>query len=350
MSRLTLVVPGLIWPAPQILHPAEDVPHAALARLLGCGQQRMETAISCEHLLAQLLGMGCHNRPLPLAALRRLGEASEYAQGGDKAHWFCADPVNLSFMGVQMLLDELGEDEIDAAEATALIATLNDEFGSLGRFSAAAPTRWYLRMEHPAKARFFPLDEAVCRPVQDFLPMDEEEGGNNARHWRQMLNEIQVALHSHPVNAAREAAGRRPVNSLWFWGNGVQPALGAPGAPRLAVQAIDPMARGLARAVGIEPGVPDVDQALRGDTLVMLDALARPVRRLDITRWQSAFAALEQDWFAPISRALGRDALSHLALYVPGERAGFSFALGSGARWCFWRKPLSLSAVHLPLT
>ena len=345
MSRLILVVPGLIWHLPQMPHPAGDIPHAALARLLGRGRgrQRMEAAVSLEHLLARLLGMENH-QVLPLAALRRLGEES--GEGDDKAHWLCADPVNLSFMGVHVLLDELGGDEINTAEAAALIATLNDEFSSLGCFSAATPTRWYLRVERPANARFFPLDEVVCRPVQDFLPT--EGAGNAAKHWRHLLNEIQVVLHNHPVNAAREAAGRRPINSLWFWGDGAQSDSRPPGTVHLAVQATDPMARGLARAAGIEPDALNMDQALRTDTLVVFDTLASPTRRLDFARWQDAFAALEQDWFAPISRALDSGALRHFELYVPGERAGFYLALGSGARWCFWRKPLSLGTISYP--
>ena len=350
MTRLVLVVPGLIWPAPQAFHPAEDVEHAALSRLLGRGRLCAEPAISCECLLSRLLGMEHYHQSLPLAALRRFGEENGggYAQGDDKAHWLCADPVNLSFMGGHVLLDEINEGEISVAEATALISTLNDEFASLGRFSAATPTRWYLRMERPARARFFPLDEAVCRPAQDFLPMDGEGGENDARYWRRMSNEIQVVLHNHPVNIAREAAGRRPINSLWFWGNGAQSMFGAAGAPRLAVQALDPVARGLARTAGIEPEALDVDSALRADTLAVLDTLVSPIRHLDSARWQDALAALEQNWFAPIARAFDRGSLRYFALHVPGERSSFSLALDWRERWCFWRKPLSLCAVHLP--
>ncbi|MCL2590210.1 MAG: hypothetical protein FWD67_04840 [Betaproteobacteria bacterium] len=346
MTQLVLVVPGLIWPAPQILHPVDDIPHPALAQLLGRGQQCMQAAVSYEHLLAQLLGMECHHRPFPLAALRCLGEESEDAQSG--AHWLCADPVNLSFMGVHMLLDEFGRDEISAEEAAALVTTLNDEFGSLGHFSAATPTRWYLRMKRPVKTQFFPLDEAVCRPIQDFLPTEGEGGEDDAKHWRHILNEIQVTFHNHPVNTAREAAGQRPINSLWFWGNGAQPTFIMPDAALPAVQASDPVARGLARAAEIEPEAPDVARALQADTLAVLDTLASPARHLDSARWQDAFAALEQNWFTPISKAFGNGALRHLALHVPGERAGFSLTLGSGARWCFWRSPLLLGAVRYP--
>ncbi|MDR2925926.1 MAG: hypothetical protein LBU76_08300 [Azoarcus sp.] len=344
MTRLTLVVPGLLWPTVQAFHPATDVPHAALSKLLGRGQRRMEPAISRERLLSRLLGAKGHS--FPLAALRRAGEetGSVGVQDIGGAHWLCADPVNLSFMGGHVLLDEFNEDwdEISAAEVDALIAALNDEFAHLGHFSAASPTRWYLRVENPADARFFPLDEAVCRPVQDFLPMDGEGGENGSRHWQHVLNEIQVALHGHPVNAARQADGKRPINSLWFWGNDAQAVSDAPAMSRFAVQANEPLARGLARAAGIEPDAPDVDLALRGDTLVALDALAHPFRHLDFARWQDALAALERDWFAPIARAFDKGRLRQFALHVPGERASFSLVLNRGARWRFWRKPLPL--------
>ncbi|MDR2881975.1 MAG: hypothetical protein LBV29_08790 [Azoarcus sp.] len=346
MTQLVLVVPGLVWPAPQALHPAGDVPHAALSRLLGRGRQSVESAVSCEYLLARLLGMEHRYRAFPFAALRRLGEkdGSEYAQGEGRAHWLCADPVNLSFMGGHVVLDAFNEGEIDATEAAALIGALNDEFASLGHFSAVTPTRWYLRMERSVEIDFFPLDEAVCRPVQNFLPVEGDENG----HWRHALNEVQVALHNHPVNAAREAVGQRSINSLWFWGNGAQSASTSSGKPRFAVQALDPMARGLARAAGIEPDTLGVNSALCADTLVVLDMLASPFRHLDSARWQDALAVLEQDWFVSIERALGRGALRHFILHVPGERSSFSLTLDRGARWCFWRKPLSLA--HLSQT
>ena len=40
-----------------------------------------------------------------------------------------------------------------------------------------------------------------------------------------LLNEIQVLLHQHPLNAARRARGLTPVNSLWLWGGGRLPAV-----------------------------------------------------------------------------------------------------------------------------
>jgi hypothetical protein len=38
--------------------------------------------------------------------------------------------------------------------------------------------------------------------------------------WHRLLNEIQMFMHQHPVNAERMRQGRLPINSLWFWGAG----------------------------------------------------------------------------------------------------------------------------------
>ncbi|MDR0634539.1 MAG: hypothetical protein LBF91_06125 [Azoarcus sp.] len=340
MSRLLLVVPELLWPAPQTHCPTQDMPLAALARLLGSGRRRREAPEAAERLLARLFGMEKEGEP-PLAALRRLGEGD--GEGDPAAHWLCADPVHLSMTQKYLLLGDFAEGEVDAATAGALIDALNADFAGLGRFYAATPTRWYLRLERPPAVRFAPLAEVAGRPIQDFLPAGDD---GEARRWLHVLNEIQVALHNQPLNEAREAAGQRPINGLWFWGGSARAApMTALRSPRPVVQALDPLARGLARAAGIEPGVPDVETALRGPTLVVLDALAVPARRLDLAAWRKALAALESDWFAPIAGALALGRLRRFDLFAPGERAAFSLTSRPGSRWCFWRRPLALDAL-----
>ncbi|MDR2092192.1 MAG: hypothetical protein LBP58_02590 [Azoarcus sp.] len=343
--QLVLIVPGLLWPAPQTRHPAQDVPLAALSRLLGRGRRRIDPAAPPEHLLTRLFGID-DDAP-PLAALRRLGEDK-----GDAAispsrpgtHWLCADPVNLALTRDYLLAGDFVDGEIEAAEANALCAALNQDIPGLGQFSAVTPTRWYLRIDRPPAARFALLHEIIGRPIQDFLPEGDEA---DARFWRHTLNEIQILLHNHPVNRAREAAGRRTINSLWFWGASAHAAPdAAPNAPCPAIQTLDPVARGLARAAGIEPGSPDVGAALDDSTLVTLDALATPARRLDLDAWRAALAALEDDWFAPIATAFDAGTLHRLELHVPGDRFGFSLVLGARSRWCFWRKPLPLDDLH----
>ncbi len=59
-----------------------------------------------------------------------------------------------------------------------------------------------------------------------------------------------MLLHEHPVNAARERAGRPPANSVWFSGGGTLPPRAAP-ASSIRTFADDRHRRGARRARGV---------------------------------------------------------------------------------------------------
>src|SRR2546430_884920 len=63
-----------------------------------------------------------------------------------------------------------------------------------------------------------------------------------------LMNEAQMLLHEHPVNAEREARGLPALNSIWFWGGGVIAA--AKARPFSAGVARDPLAPGPPPAPG----------------------------------------------------------------------------------------------------
>jgi len=48
--------------------------------------------------------------------------------------------------------------------------------------------------------------------------------GPDAMRFHALMNEAQMLLHEHPVNAEREARGEPALNSIWFWGGGVMAA------------------------------------------------------------------------------------------------------------------------------
>jgi len=155
-------------------------------------------------------------------------------------------------------------------------------------------------------------------------------------------NESQVFLHNHPVNQAREAAGERMVNSLWFWGGGTLPDKVV--APALIVRAEDRLTRGLARAAGIRP------DGLTGrlpsqDAFIVVDALFRPGLYLDIDAWRSALTELESQWFKPLLAALKSRKLARLRITVPGDRTTLELRLATYDLWKFWARPRSLESL-----
>lgn len=333
--QLQLLIPGLLWPVATLLGPASGLALDGLATLLGRGRRQVTAFEPYDRQLARLFGL--HGDLLPLAALRRLGEAAAAAPAPG-SHWLCADPVNLSFAREHLLLQAFPDEELDAAESAELVAELNGIFADLGQFEACTPTRWYLRLHAPTTVTLYPLDDVTGRPVKHFLP-----DGDDARLWQRTMNEAQIVLHNHARNRAREEAGQRAINSVWLWGAGALDT--PPQAPARHVQATDPLSIGLARAAGAAVGSPDPVAALAQDTLVVLDALRKPAQQLDLEAWRRGLEALEHDWFAPLAEAFRNGRIERLRVSAPSDRGTLELTLRASERWKFWRKPHAFDAL-----
>lgn len=347
---LHLVLPALLWPNQTGSQAVAGVRLPSLNTLFGLGVLQHSSRKARTTAILELFG---HDQGLQ-AHFRRLGEDNpepsvlQPAPASSSAHTaiLCADPVHLHFAREHVLLADATDLDITHDEAEALVSALNDTFNDLepgfGRFEACHPTRWYVHLTQPPQARFSVLDAVVGRPVALFMPEGEE-----ARRWRQLMNEAQVVLHNHPINQAREARGRQAVNSLWLWGEG--DASITPRAPAARVLSHDPLVRGLARASGAQADCPDADRAdhaLAADTLLVLDGLYKPSLYLDLDRWLAGLLALERDWFAPCLQALRQGRFDRLVLHAPGEGGSLQLTVKRHDLLKFWRRPRALSTLQ----
>ena len=265
-------------------------------------------------------------RGWPVAAVTRQHDAGDAAGHA----WLRADPVYIQpdINGARLLAhgDALG---LTARDTEALLPALRPLFGDAGfPIDAPVPTRWYLRL--PEGARLPSMADpaqALGADVFDHLP-----AGDEGRRWRALLSEAQVMLHNHPHNERRIAAGRTPVNSLWFWGAGrlpdhVRSAFGEVFSDDDAVRAFG------AAAAAADRALPDRWPGGDGDRLVDL----RHVRDL---------AALDREWLAPLLADLQSRKLSAATLeFGDGQR----FRLGRGQRLRFWRRPLQSFVERSPV-
>ena len=328
-----LVLPGLVWPASGLAGPAADLELPALAALIGHARVHWGAACTPEAWLADRVQLA--GKRIPYAWLRRLGEATTSPERS--AHWLCIDPVHLHFARDKLLLADASGLDITQAEADTLIAGLNETFADIGRFEAPAPDRWYLRAEREPRPFFHPLADVTGRPIQLFLPE-----GDDIPFWARLSNELQVWLFNHPVNAAREAAGQRAINSAWLWGAG-QPL--TPIAPAPSLQADDPYTCGLIRASGGAPRSSGPYAAPGTDGFTLLTALRRPLLHRDPDAWRATLGTIERDWFAPLLAALRSRHLSRLRITAPGDRACLELDVTAASLWKFWRKPLALDTL-----
>ena len=231
---------------------------AALELLMARGRRQKREGRSLEAWLSDAFELG--DAPFPAGALTLL------SAGGDpgELRWTRADPVHLRVLRDHVAMVAEGF-ELPEAEARALSEALNRHFAGQLEFRAVEPRHWCAQL----------ADEAA---VGDPL-----------------LNEIQMLLHAHPVNEAREARGEPVINSLRFWGTGRVPR--SAHSSWQSVSADEPAMRGAARLAG---------------------------------------------WFAPLLADLRRGAIGMITLHALDDAGEVSFETIRGDLRRFWRftKPI----------
>jgi hypothetical protein len=341
--QLTLVVTGLLDIAPALLAPA-DTTAPAFERLLAAAETPIVDTEGSTAIVCSALG-AARQRDWPAGPLLARATAPDC----DARYWLCADPVTLEAgrddVRLRAMVGDLGE-----AEAAALLATLNAHFAADGlRFVAPAPQRWLLACAAvPALATRGP-DAAVGKPLLAFMP-----SGADAAHWQRWQSEMQMLLFEHPVNVAREAAGRAPVNGVWLWGGG-EPVK-APAHPRIAaLYSDDWLARELALGAGV-PGAPAPESldALRFQSSLSpaLVQLAAPLvgddSRSSFAHWLST---LEQQWIKPAAGAFHVGTISELDVVLTGRSKTVLYRarrLTLARRLRIWRAAPRLSTLLAP--
>ena len=312
-----LVIPGLFS--------ARAAPRfAALELLLARGRKRTGAQHSLEQWLQEHFEI---EDPFPAGALTLLASGTDPGE----AIWARADPVHLRVMRDHVLLVPAQAFELSREEADALCEALNRHFEELN-FSVSEPRRWCARVAGEIGAKAHPLELAgeEIRPASDTAAL---------------LNEVQMVLHEHPVNEAREARGEPAVNSVWLWGAGR-----ATGAHCVwhSVAADDPAALGAARLAGARyrPLPRSAHEWLQrlpeeGRHLAVLDALRAPLAFAK-EAVQNEIQMLERDWFAPLLAALRAERIGMVTVHVPDSAEALSFETIRGDLRRFWRlaKPI----------
>ncbi len=339
--HLHLLIPGLLR-SREHEHFAAALPRlAALELLLARGRRRKheesdsEAWLCCTHGIARQVDW-------PVAPLALLADGGT---PGD-SYWLRADPVHLKLQRNDLLLAEASLLAITRDEADALVQSLNAHFAADGfSLHAPRPDRWYARLASAPDITTTPLALAAGQSVDANLPR-----GADAPAWHARLNEVQMLLHDHPVNEAREAHGAMPVNSVWFWGGGELPTKAADDEgtvrPFGRIWANDPFALGLAAMSGASsqarPASADTLLAAapaEGVGLVVLDALAAPLAYGDIAAWEAGLMKLETDWFVPLVGALRAQRIGMLTLHGFGQAGGLALETARQDLARFWRRP-----------
>ena len=112
--------------------------------------------------------------------------------------------------------------EISTAEAKELIEYLGKEINNdVYKLYAGISYRHCLVVDNGVVAGdFTPPHDITGKPVKEYLPTSEQ-----GKKLLALMEKSYKLLKDHPINQARIKAGKRPANSLWFWGEGTKPNL-----------------------------------------------------------------------------------------------------------------------------
>ncbi len=353
--RLHLILPGLLWPHP-VFHDITadlDIDLPALSWLLGRARIDLHHATLAERTQEQILctAVGIPTQPPPYAALRGLGEGLGCA---DDAIWLCADPLHLNVEQRRLTLAEDAPLANDA-ELNEIIEALSPLFAEVGTLIAGKEGRAYLRLSKQSTLpNLQTTPPSIASNLSAMLPQ-----GNDALHWRKLINEAQMLLHTLPCNERREQQGLPRLNALWLWGEGSLPAQKSPTNPAVRLVGNGAFMNGLAQHIGtsLEP-IPDTSGAQGWWLLskksapilnvLIIDTLQATAHSYDALQWREALLTLENDWFAPLRAHLMTGQLKHLQITALGHETVANINIHHHDRWRFWCRPRALHTLHLP--
>jgi hypothetical protein len=249
-----------------------------------------------ERALARALGWQGGDGRLPWAA--RQAQADGVDTGArawgllTPAHWHLGTDQVSMLDPAQLLLDD--------ATSRALYAAVQDLFTGEGYLTCyGTPLRWYTAHESLAALPCASLDRVIGRNVDAWLGSDPA-----VQRIRRLQSEVQMLLHTHPLNERREAQRLLPVNSFWLSGCGVAQ-----------------VARGMA---------PEVDERLRGPALAE-----------DWAAWVRAWETLDAGPLAALLASAQRG--EPVTLTLCGERAAAALSAPQpsvAGRWrALWSRP-----------
>ncbi len=237
-----------------------------------------------------------------------------------------ADPITMVAGRDNVLLGGR-VDDVSTADAEAFIALLNAHFASDGlNFIAARPDAWFVQFDDLAVPQTTPLAE-----VHGALHAHQPRGEHAAR-WKRWNSEMQMLLHEHALNVARERHGQAPVTGVWIADAG--PAVPSAGGTILDWFAptgrAGDVARGLALAQGRIAPLPPA-------TLAQWPATRDAVVILSPLHTADDLQATADAWLLPALEALDRGTITQLSIAADDHHDAFVWTPRAAKWWTRWR-------------
>ena len=345
MSHCSLYFPGLLGPdVPLEQLASEEWPGCAqlphLCKLFSHSHQQALPKCSLETRILQGMGIVFPlEQDVPLAHYR----AKHVARAIDSTPLWCLDPVYIQIDQEEAVLLANEQLELSEHEARHLIEDLNDHFAQDALvIHYVNPYQWLLQGDLSLTTST--LFDAMQQNINAHQPR-----GRDATRWRRLINEIQMLLHSHPINQAREQRGEATANSLWLWGGAHSDVTPHYESIIDIVYSDEHFVQDVAIVCDIRhQGLPEQigTQLLSHNTslLIFTDQLAA-IRNKDVFGWFDALKRFDQQILAPLFEFLKQGSLKSLTLY--SDTLSMTLRKKDLAKW--WRRGKSLDKQILQL-
>lgn len=222
-------------------------------------------------------------------------------------------------LGPHVIMDDATAGLIETEEARELIEAMNEQLGSETiQFYPGAGHR-HLMVWVNGKPR------AICQNPQTLRGHSIAEAlptGDGADILRKLMDAAHLVLRDHPVNDERVAAGKKPANCIWLWGEGravMWPSLVEKYHISGAVVATSDVYRGIGLCAGLDAVDPDRlgGGDLRTKATVALEELAKKdfvyvhakltdevMQGTDLKAKVSGIEAFDRDLIGPLVKGL----------------------------------------------
>jgi len=320
--------------------------------LLQSFHNKKQSSVGISASLFSSLGFST-KKELPVAHYRY--QAHCHSSPPQNTLLLCADPVHLVVgMSDITLTDKITD--LSTAEANELIDLLNAHFKQDGlTFNIGSNSQWYLSVPEVETIHTTPIENVFRKNIAHF-PIQSDQ-----RNWQALQNEMQMLLHSAPLNQSREMAGLPTVNSLWLWGGGMPQESAQSTSLVLSDNVISGEMLAIAAQCAYqqltnEPNThpQDIDKKKvvqfdfsklpEGKTIIINESLVEPAISDDLDAYQATLDQLEKNLIKPLYDLWKSNKIS---LQIDSCDGKLITPLLT-PRWKIWKKvPSSLSELDL---
>ncbi|MCP4471422.1 MAG: hypothetical protein GY815_12205 [Gammaproteobacteria bacterium] len=299
-----------------------------LNRILGLATPRDNQAYSIDAIIQRALALESTSPGLAMA------QAFADADEDEPARLILAEAVHLRADLHSAVVIPIPKTSENVQDINNIINDLNKLFKVDYDMSAITDGVFLLRLKGFDAPTHYPQVLSVMGKVIN--PYIEQS--RQILPWYRLLNEIQMFMHQHPLNAERIRQGRLPINSLWFWGAGERPAIDTRPCWFCDDALLNRYAASLGLPVESCSGVSSRDDF--SDALIVDLRLLQWLKAGLDTSLDEILLDIDRNLLGPVLKGFAE---SRLTLRL---RAGYrhDLELRPSAKMKFWRRPGSLDA------